>query len=162
MKRSRIFLLVTVCVVGAIGLYYLLHLKHMRDTYVELPELEEIVEIRVRVVFGTIEYSISGESEAGNSPRKVDFIVLNAHWQPILDSFRPYERGEHGQKGGMIGDITLKLKDGKIFRIGLLIFFSEGEDRIQIYLGPDGVVHLGGDKRKLDKALKAALKASKK
>ena len=162
MGRSRIFLLVSVCVVGVIGLSYWLHRKHMRDTYVELPELEEIVEIRVGVGVGTIEYSISGDSEAGNSARKVDFIVPETHWKLILGSLQPYERGPLGQKGKKIGNITLKLKDGKTFRIGLLIFFSAGENRIQIYLGPDGVVHLGGDKRKLDKALKAALKASKK
>ncbi len=128
-----------------------------KDDPVELPNVDEIAEMRVDIkgVNRAVSNWKSEESEA------LKFSAPREHWAAILDTFRPYERGIHGKKGWVPeGNITLTLKDGRKFQIRLLLF---GEDDVmQPRFGPKRIDHVGGSKRKLYDAPKAAEKAGQK
>lgn len=122
---------------------------------VVIPKVEDIEEMEVKM-YG-LNRVVTGRETEGLEDLK--FSVPKEHWEPILDSFRPYERGTTWTNGFVGGDITLKLNDGTSFNIRVLVFGSRN-DEIHPWLGPECITHVGGSARELNEALLAAFQAS--
>lgn len=121
---------------------------------VEIPKVEGIAEMRVEVE-GLNRAVTNWKTEENEILR---FSAPREHWATILNAFRPYQRGSLGKQGYVAGLIVLTMKNGKSFRIRVLVFGDD--DEMEPSLGPDGLSHIGGSKRKLYDALHAANKAS--
>jgi hypothetical protein len=150
-RRRRILLLLLIALAASASTYAWYH--HWRNDTVPLPELDEIVEMRVDV--GGMNRAISNWDD--KKDERLKFIVPRDHWRGILDSLRPYHRAQlFLEKGYVPGELRIKLQTGNEFMIVILLLSA---DEVFFWIGPKGSLHAGGDKRKLYAALKAAAAA---
>ena len=163
MKR-RVAVVVLLVVISPIATYlgiWQFANWHARATFVELPQPDDIAEIRVESgVLDGLEYMVSGDESAVTAEKTEALIIPRGRYNSLLDSLRPYWRPEMplmprlriGRGGGKeVGEIQIRLRDGTELLIGILILCDDGHMRLSL----NGVPHESGDPRKLYDALKA-------
>ena len=100
--RTAVFVLTVVaCAVVVIGLGWYLNLPEP-----PLPNLSEVERMQASISDGTVRGTVV-------------FDVPRSHWQAIYSAMQPAHRDEHPANWVSPGDLSLTLKGGKSFYIGL-------------------------------------------